>query len=126
VRLAPAVRLPFDVTIDSQNIGGPSAGLAFALTIVDVLTPEDLTRGHHVAVTGTINPDGRVGPVGGVEFKVRAAEKEGADVFLAPADEVDQARGAASHIKVIGVATLEEALAQLRKLAVEVPAAARS
>jgi PDZ domain-containing protein len=126
IRLARALRLPFDVTIDSQNIGGPSAGLAFALTITDVLTPEDLTRGHHVAVTGTIDPSGRVGPVGGVEFKVRAAEKEGADVFLAPADEVAQARGAASHLKVIGVSTLAEALAQLRKLAFLAPAASKS
>jgi len=126
IRLAQALRLPFDVTIDSQNIGGPSAGLAFALTITDVLTPEDLTRGHHVAVTGTIDLSGRVGPVGGVEFKVRAAEKEGADVFLAPADEVAQARGAASHLKVIGVSTLAEALAQLRKLAFLAPAASKS
>lgn len=126
VRLAQAVRLPFDITIDSQNIGGPSAGLAFALTVADVLTPEDLTRGHHVAVTGTIDTDGTVGPVGGVEFKVRAAEKEGADVFLAPAMEVAEARKAASHVKVIGVSTLEEALAQLRKLALLAPAASKS
>jgi PDZ domain-containing protein len=124
VRLAQAVKLPFDIAIDSENIGGPSAGLAFALTITDVLTPEDLTRGHHVAVTGTIDPSGRVGPVGGVEFKVRAAEKEGADVFLAPAMEVAEARKAASHLKVIGVSTLAEALAQLRKLAFLAPAAA--
>jgi PDZ domain-containing protein len=124
VRLAQAVKLPFDITIESENIGGPSAGLAFALTIVDVLTPEDLTRGHHVAVTGTIDPNGDVGPVGGVEFKVRAAEKEGADVFLAPAMEVAEARKAASHLKVIGVSTLAEALAQLRKLAFVAPAAA--
>lgn len=124
VRLAQAVKLPFDITIDSQNIGGPSAGLAFALTIVDVLTPEDLTRGHHVAVTGTIDPNGNVGPVGGVEFKVRAAEKEGADVFLAPAMEVAEARRAASHLKVVGVSTLAEALAQLRRLAFVAPAAA--
>jgi Lon-like protease len=126
VRLAQAVRLPFDVTIDSQNIGGPSAGLAFALTVADVLTPEDLTRGHNVAVTGTIDTNGGVGPVGGVEFKVRAAEKEGADVFLVPAMEVAQARKAASHVKVIGVSTLSEALAQLRKLAFLAPASSKS
>jgi PDZ domain-containing protein len=119
VRLAPAFLLPsrLHVTIDSQNIGGPSAGLAFALTVVDVLTPEDLTRGHLVAVTGTILGDGRVGPVGGVEFKVRAAEREGADVFLVPAIEVAQARNVAKDIKVIGVETLADAIAELRKLA---------
>jgi Lon-like protease len=122
VRLAPAVRLPFDVSIDSQNIGGPSAGLAFALTIADELTPEDLTRGHHVAVTGTIDPSGIVGPVGGVEFKVRAAEHEGADVFLAPSSEVAEAKHAASsHLRVIGVGTLTDAIADLRSLAFLAP-----
>jgi Lon-like protease len=116
VRLAPAFLLPFDVTIDSQNIGGPSAGLAFALTVVDAVTPEDFTRGHLVAVTGTIAGDGTVGPVGGVAFKVRAAEREGADIFLAPAGEVKEARDAAKHVRVIGVRTLAEAIAALRKL----------
>lgn len=117
VRLAPAVRLPFGVTIDSQNIGGPSAGLAFALALVDVITPEDLTRGHLVAVTGTIGSDGTVGPVGGVAFKVVAAEREGADVFLVPKREVEEANDAAKHAKVIGVATLAEAISALRNLA---------
>jgi Lon-like protease len=123
VRLAPAVRLPYDVTIDSQNIGGPSAGLAFALTVTDALTVEDLTRGHHVAVTGTIDSAGRVGLVGGVEFKVKAAEREGADVFLAPMQEVEEAQHAASgDLKVIGVETLTEAIADLRNLALVAPA----
>ena len=84
---------------------------------MDAVTPEDLTRGHLVAVTGTILGNGLVGPVGGVEFKVRAAEREGADVFLVPADEVKQAKDAADHIKVIGVRTLADAIAELRKLA---------
>jgi PDZ domain-containing protein len=117
VRLAPAFLLPFGVTIDSQNIGGPSAGLAFALTVVDVITPEDLTRGHLVAVTGTISSDGTVGPVGGVRFKVLAAEAEGADVFLVPAAEVEEATDAAKDMKIIGVGTLADAVAELRKLA---------
>lgn len=117
VRLAPAFLLPFGVTIDSQNIGGPSAGLAFALSVVDAVTPEDLTRGHLVAVTGTmIDAAGHVGPVGGVEFKVRAAEREGADVFLVPAAEFAQAKDVAKDIKVIGVNTLADAIAELRKL----------
>lgn len=122
--LGLAFRLPLNVNLDSQNIGGPSAGLAFALTIADVLIQEDLTRGHRVAVTGTIDINGSVGLVGGVEFKVRAAEHEGADVFLVPKEEVDQARGAAKDIKVIGVSTLEEAIAALRMLSRVVPAAA--
>jgi Lon-like protease len=123
VRLAPAVRLPFDVAIDSQNIGGPSAGLAFALTVTDALTVEDLTRGHHVAVTGAIDGAGAVHEVGGVEFKVRAAEREGADVFLVPATEVEEAeRTASDDLRVIGVETLTEAIADLRNLAIEAPA----
>lgn len=123
VRLAPAFLLPFGVTIDSQNIGGPSAGLAFALTVVDAITPEDLTRGHLVAVTGTISSDGAVGAVGGVEFKVLAAEREGADVFLVPIDEVELATNAAERIKIIGVRSLADAVVELRKLA-RVPRAA--
>lgn len=115
--LGPAFRLPLGVTLDSQNIGGPSAGLAFALTIADVLIPEDLTRGHRVAVTGTIGIDGTVGLVGGVEFKVRAAEHEGADVFLVPKDEVAQASAVDADVTVIGVSTLEEAIMALRRLA---------
>lgn len=114
--LGSAFRLPLNVILDSQNIGGPSAGLAFALTIADVLIPEDLTRGHRVAVTGTIAIDGSVGLVGGVEFKVRAAEHEGADVFLVPKDEVALANSVGSDLMVIGVSTLEEAIAALRQL----------
>ncbi|MGH2728393.1 MAG: PDZ domain-containing protein, partial [Actinomycetota bacterium] len=114
--LGAAFRLPLNVNLDSQNIGGPSAGLAFALTIADALTQEDLTRGHRVAVTGTIDISGRVGLVGGVEFKVRAAEREGADIFLVPKDEVALASGVSSDVMVIGVATLEEAIAALRSL----------
>ncbi|MGH2726394.1 MAG: YlbL family protein [Actinomycetota bacterium] len=119
--LGPAFRLPLGVTLDSQNIGGPSAGLAFALTIADVLIPEDLTRGHRVAVTGTIAIDGTVGLVGGVEFKVRAAEHEGADVFLVPKEEVAQASAVDSEVMVIGVSTLEEAITALRQLAQVAP-----
>lgn len=123
-KLGPAFRLPLDVIVDSQNIGGPSAGLAFALSIADALTKEDLTRGHRVAVTGTIDINGNVGLVGGVEFKVRAAEREGADIFLVPKDEVAQASSVAGDVEVIGVSTLEEAIAALRKLALIVPKAA--
>jgi PDZ domain-containing protein len=115
--LAPAFAVPFGVTVDSGNIGGPSAGLAFALAIADALTPEDLTRGHRIAVTGTITASGVVGPVGGVAFKVRAAEREGADVFLVPRDEAGEARAAAGRaLRVIGISSLEEAIARLRTL----------
>ena len=62
--------LPFEVSIDSQRIGGPSAGLAFTLGVLDELTPGDLTGGKDIAATGTISADGTVGPIGGIEQKV--------------------------------------------------------
>lgn len=103
--------LPFDVDIKSSGIGGPSAGLAFTLGIIDALTPGELTGGHKVAVTGTIEIDGRVGDVGGVEQKASTVKAAGADVFLVPAGEYEVARQRAGKgIKVIKVTTLQEAL----------------
>ncbi len=68
---------PFEVTIDPGEVRGPSAGLAFTLAVLDVLTPGDITNGVDVAVTGTIDGLGRVGQVGGVDFKALAAEQAG-------------------------------------------------
>lgn len=113
IRPDEAFRLPVRVNIDSQSIVGPSGGLVFTLAIADALTPGDLTRGHRIAATGTIALDGSVGQIGGVEQKVRAAEYAGADIFLVPADEVDQARAAARSIKVYGVRTFADAIAVL-------------
>jgi PDZ domain-containing protein len=114
---APRFDFPFDVTIDSGSIGGPSAGLAFALAVIDHLTPGELTGGTKVAVTGTIDVDGTIGPVGGVVQKVAAVKESGASVFLVPADEADEAAArAGSAVRVIGVATLDEALAALVEL----------
>ena len=72
-------QFPIDVKFDTQKVGGPSAGLAFTLAIIDDLTPGDLTGGKRVAVTGTIAPDGTVGPVGGVEQKAITARHNGVD-----------------------------------------------
>lgn len=121
--LAPAFRLPFEVSITSFDIGGPSAGLMFALAVADVLTPDDLTRGRRVAGTGTIDLSGKVGGVGGVALKVAAAEQVGAEVFLVPKKEVEEATRAATEVTVIGVGTLDEALAALRSLGEARPAA---
>lgn len=107
---------PFRVSIDTQNIGGPSGGLVFALAIIDALTEDDLTHGLSIAATGTVDLEGAVGRVGGVDEKVRAAERSGADVFLVPADEVGAAERAAGEVRVIGVRTVAEALAALRDL----------
>jgi Lon-like protease len=110
-------RLPFPVKIVPQKIvGGPSAGLMFTLTVYNLLSPVDLTGGHSIAGTGTISPDGSVGPIGGVEQKVAAAELVGAEYFFAPADNYADALKAARRIKVIQVETVEQAVAFLRGL----------
>jgi PDZ domain-containing protein len=109
------VQFPVDVTIDPGQVSGPSAGLAFTLTIVDELSPGDLTGGRKVAVTGTIEPDGGVGEVGGVPQKTAAAISAGARLFLVPRAEVAQARArAGSAMKVVGVDTLDDALRVLQ------------
>lgn len=83
------VDLPFDVSIDTAAVGGPSAGLAFTLALVDELTAGDLTGGRDIAVTGTIRIDGTVGPIGGLEQKVSAVHQHGVDVFLIPAEQIE-------------------------------------
>jgi PDZ domain-containing protein len=108
--------LPFDVAIDSGNVGGPSAGLAFTLSIIDVLTEGELTGGEAVAVTGTIEPDGTVGPVGGVVQKIAAVRDAGIKILLVPADEYEEARAHAGSVQVYAVDDLDEALATLARL----------
>jgi PDZ domain-containing protein len=98
-------------------VGGPSAGLAFSLGVIDVLTPGELTGGERVAVTGTIDGNGDVGPVGGVAQKTAVVVDEGYDVFLVPRSEVEVARRrAGDHVRVVGVDTLREALDALESL----------
>jgi PDZ domain-containing protein len=109
--------LPFGVRIDTDKVGGPSAGLAFTLALIEQLSPEDITHGNKVAVTGTMQPDGKVGNVGGVKQKTLAVRAAGADYFLVPADEYKEAtEHAGSHLKVISVSTLDEALKALSGL----------
>ena len=109
--------LPFPVTITPQKIvGGPSAGLMFTLTVYNALSPTDLTGGRKIAGTGTIDPDGSVGPIGGVEQKVAAAEAAGAEYFLSPPDNYADALSVAHHIKVIEIATAQQAVDFLRSL----------
>jgi PDZ domain-containing protein len=113
--------LPFDVTIDVGNIGGPSAGLAMTLATLDVLSNGDLTGGHRVAATGTIGLDGTVGDVGGVAQKAVAVRKAGATVFFVPADEFKDAQSQAGSMKVYPVKTLQQALDILKSLGGHVP-----
>jgi PDZ domain-containing protein len=107
------IDLPFDVTIDAEDVGGPSAGLAFTLSVLDLLTPGDLTGGTKVAATGTIAYDGSVGPIGGIEQKTVAARQAGVDLFLVPSTELEAARKGRGSMQVIGVDTLDDALAAL-------------
>lgn len=110
-------QLPIPVKIVAQKIiGGPSAGLMFALTVYNMLTPTDLTGGRKIAGTGTISLDGKVGPIGGVAQKVAAAESVGAEYFLSPAENYADALAVAKRIKVIQVTTIDEAIAFLKGL----------
>lgn len=114
---------PFSINIESGDIGGPSAGLAFTLGVLDDLTPGELTGGRKVAVTGTISEDGTVGDVGGVPQKTAAVLRTGAKYFLVPPGEFDQARKrAGKRLKVIKVATLDDAINALAGLGGDVSA----
>ncbi|MBE4719433.1 signal protein PDZ [Pseudarthrobacter sp. AB1] len=93
VKLKYLFTFPFDVKISLDKVGGPSAGMMFALGIIDTVTPGDLTGGKHVAGTGTITPDGAVGPIGGIRQKMLGARAGGATVFLAPAENCDEVEG---------------------------------
>lgn len=108
--------LPFDISIDSGSIGGPSAGLAFTLTLIDLLTDGELTGGNRVAVTGTITGGGSVGNVGGVAQKAAAAEDQGVAMFIVPVDSVEAAESTTDSLRIVGVTTLDEALAALASL----------
>lgn len=113
----PEYQFPFEIDIESGDVGGPSAGLAFTLGIIDVLTPGELTGGLRVAVTGTIDAAGNVGPVGGVKQKTAVVVDSGYDVFLVPSLELDEARARAGDaVQVIAVDTLSEALDALASL----------
>ena len=111
------VELPFSVSIDTGSVGGPSAGLAFTLTLIDALSEGSLTGGERVAVTGTIDLDGSVGAIGGLVQKASAVEHAGVRLFLVPASQrasdVEAARRAAPTLEIVSVATLDEAISVL-------------
>lgn len=109
-------RLPFEVSLaEGTRIGGPSAGLMTAVTVYDLLTEASLLRGRSIAGTGSLDADGRVGPVGGIPAKLVAAEAEGVELVLVPASQLELALEAAPDgLEVVGVADLAEALTVLR------------
>jgi PDZ domain-containing protein len=106
---------PFEVTIESGRIGGPSAGLMWALGITDLLTPGDLGGGRDLAGTGGILLDGRIVPIGGVRLKILAADRAGAEVFFVPQANMAEARSANADIELVPVANLQDALDYLQR-----------
>ena len=117
VLLSSDFTFPFDVKISLDNVGGPSAGMMFALGIVDTLTPGDLTGGRHVAGTGTITADGAVGAIGGVAQKMIGARQHGATMFLAPAANcADVVGNVPDGLQVVKVETLADAKAAVERL----------
>ena len=124
VQAVPPYDFPVDIKIDTDRIGGPSAGLAMTLSIIDELTPGELTGGKIVAVTGTIELTGNVGPIGGIAQKAGSARSAHADLFLVPAcpkstfhadceHDLDRARSRAGDMEIEEVATVKEALRAL-------------
>ena len=104
-------RAEFPITFALDDIGGPSAGMMFALAIVDKLTPEDLTGGGHVAGTGTIDPAGSVGAIGGIRQKLAGARGAGATLFLLPQVHCEEAAGYVPEgLSAVPVSTLQDAL----------------
>ncbi|WP_223625982.1 PDZ domain-containing protein [Microbacterium sp. EST19A] len=109
-----------DVTLQLDNVGGPSAGMMFALGIIDTLTEGELNGGKNIAGTGTIDAEGTVGPIGGIRQKLYGARDAGADYFLAPASNCDEVEGhVPDGLQVIRTATLEESLDALEVIAAD-------
>ena len=105
---------PIDVKIRIEDTGGPSAGMIFTLGVIEKMTSEDLLRGRKIAGTGTINTKGEIGPIGGIESKMIGARREGATIFLAPADNCGEIRHIPEGLQVIPVKSLKEAVSALR------------
>lgn len=113
IEVSTVSELPVPVDVDVGPIGGPSAGLMIALTVFDKVDPVDLAAGRQIAGTGTLTFDGRVGPIGGIEQKVLAAGSADVEVFLVPAEQLEDARAglpAGSDMELIGVQTFQDAV----------------
>ena len=108
---------PFTIDIKLADVGGPSAGLMFSLGIYDKITPGNLTGGKFVAGTGTIDDDGKVGPIGGIEMKTVGARSKGAQYFLTPADNcAAAAKDTPSGLTLVKVNTIDDALGALKDI----------
>jgi Lon-like protease len=112
-------KMPFDVKIDTHDVGGPSAGTMFALAVYDTLTPGNLTGGKRIAGTGTIDPsDGAVGEIGGIAQKMIGAKQDGAQWFLAPDSNCSDVRGhVPDGLHVVKISTLHQARLAVQQIA---------
>ncbi|TFD24336.1 PDZ domain-containing protein [Cryobacterium sp. TMS1-13-1] len=111
VNVSVAYEFPFEVQIQLDKVGGPSAGMMFALGIIDKLTSGELQGGENVAGTGTIDQSGAIGPIGGIQQKLYGALESGATWFLAPAENCGEVTGnIPDGLTVFSVATLDDAL----------------
>lgn len=118
ITLTTDFTFPIDVKLQLDNVGGPSAGMMFALGIIDTLTPGELNGGAKVAGTGTIDAAGDVGPIGGIRQKLYGAKDAGATVFLAPASNCDEVVGHVPNgLKVYKTSTLQDSLDILKVVA---------
>lgn len=118
IRFTTEYDFPIDVAIQLDNVGGPSAGMMFALGIIDELTPGELTGGHDIAGTGTIDATGVVGPIGGIRQKLYGARDAGATHFLAPSANCNEVVGhIPDGLQVISTSSLQESLDALEVIA---------
>jgi Lon-like protease len=121
------VESPYNIQVKTeQNLGGPSAGFMFAVEMVNQLSERDLTKGYRIAGTGTIDPSGQIGQIGGVKYKIVAANRANADIFFVPKDinksdsnekdAIAQAKSIGTKMQVVPVRTLADAIAYLKQL----------
>jgi PDZ domain-containing protein len=114
ILVGTSARFPIDIDFNLPGVGGPSAGMIFAVGIIEKLTKEDLVRGRKIAGTGTITASGKVGGIGGIEEKMVGASRIGATIFIAPRENCPDIEHIPDGLKVIPVSTLSEAIEALR------------
>jgi len=120
VSLLYAAEFPIDFTL--EDVGGPSAGQMFAIGLIDKLSPGDLAGGQHIAGTGTITPEGQVGPIGGIRQKLAGARNAGATLFLMPAQHCQEAEGhIPDGLTVVPVTTLDEGVTAIENFVAGTP-----
>ncbi len=105
--------IPREVSFDTDNIVGPSAGSMFTMEIYNQLTPDDITSGKKIAGTGTVNLDGKIGKIDGVRYKMMAALEAGADIFIVPAENYEEAEAADIDLEIIKVETIDDIIEYL-------------